>query len=98
MPDGPITLSVTVESRAGDKWAILAVRDAGLGIPASELPHLFERFRRASKLARRFSGTGLGLANARQLVEQHGGTIAIESVEGVGTTVIIALPLANPTP
>src|SRR5262249_5930145 len=76
-------------------WAYLTVRDDGIGIPAGDLPHVFERFRRAENVTGRIAGTGIGLAAARQIVEQHGGTIAVESVEGFGTTVTIWLPLAS---
>jgi PAS domain S-box-containing protein len=75
-------------------WAYLTVRDEGIGIPAGDLPHIFERFRRAENVTGRIAGTGIGLAAARQIVEQHGGAIAVESVEGFGTTVTIWLPLA----
>jgi signal transduction histidine kinase len=74
-------------------WAVLSVEDNGIGIPAADLPHTFERFHRAANVADRFPGTGLGLAGARQIVEQHGGTIAVTSEEGKGTTVTVRLPL-----
>lgn len=79
---------------AGDV-AVLSVRDNGIGIPADDLPRLFERFRRAGNTAGRIAGAGVGLVNVRHLVESHGGTIQIESVEGEGTTVLITLPVAG---
>ena len=85
---------ITVEVAATDGAAVLVVRDPGVGIPAAELPHVFERFRRAGNVADRIAGTGLGLAGARDIVEQHGGSIAVESVEGHGTTFTVRLPLA----
>jgi signal transduction histidine kinase len=72
---------------------VLTVRDEGLGIPASDLPHVFERFHRGSNVER-ISGTGIGLAGAKDIVEQHGGTISVASSEGHGTTVVVRLPLA----
>jgi signal transduction histidine kinase/CheY-like chemotaxis protein len=87
---GDVVISVDVE----DRWAALAVRDDGMGIPASDLPHVFERFHRGSNVAR-LSGTGLGLAGAKDIVEQHGGTISVMSTEGRGTTVVVRLPLAS---
>ncbi len=75
--------------------AVLAVQDQGIGIPAADLPHVFERFYRARNVSGRTPGTGLGLAGARQIVEQHGGTIAVESREGAGSTVTIRLPLGE---
>jgi signal transduction histidine kinase len=74
-------------------WAVLAVRDRGVGIPAADLPHLFERYHRARNVVGRTRGAGIGLHGARQIVEQHGGTIAVESREGQGSTFTVRLPL-----
>ena len=90
---GPITLRVTREEVAG--WASLAVMDDGIGIPAADLPHVFERFRRGANVGQ-VTGTGIGLAGARQIVELHGGTIAVTSQEGRGSTFTVRLPLAGP--
>jgi signal transduction histidine kinase len=88
---GEIVVRVAQE-RAGDQdVAVVQVSDQGLGIPAEDLPHIFERFRRARN-ATEIAGTGLGLAGARQLVEQHGGSIQTESQEGVGSTFTVRLP------
>ena len=84
------------EAAADAAWGLLAVRDTGVGIPASEIPRLFERFFRASNVGDRIRGTGLGLAGARQIVEQHGGEILIQSEEGVGSTFTVRLPLGPP--
>lgn len=87
---------VTVEVRAEgdrDREAVCVVRDEGMGIPASDLPYIFEWFRRAGNVSGRISGTGIGLASARQVVEQHGGTISVESEEGVGSAFTVRLPL-----
>jgi PAS domain S-box-containing protein len=73
----------------------ITVQDRGIGIPAADLPHIFERFHRARNVIGVAEGTGIGLASARMIVEQHGGTIAVESVEGVGTTVSVWLPRRN---
>ena len=89
-PDGGEVL-VTIEQE--DRAAVLAVRDEGIGVPAADLPHIFERFRRGSNVAGRIGGTGIGLAGVRALVEDHGGTIAVESQEGVGSTFTVRLPL-----
>jgi signal transduction histidine kinase len=80
------------ESAAGPE-AVLVVRDEGIGIPAADLPHIFERFRRGLNVVGHIQGTGIGLASARQIVELHGGTIAVESQEGAGSTFTIRLPL-----
>jgi signal transduction histidine kinase/ActR/RegA family two-component response regulator len=73
----------------------IIVQDSGVGIPASFLPHVFDRFRQAdASTTRHFGGLGLGLAIARQLVELHGGTIRAESAGAdLGSTFIVSLPL-----
>ncbi len=90
------TVAVTVECTGGDvhDWARLTIRDHGIGIPPAELTGIFERFSRGSNVTGRIKGAGIGLASVKQIVEQHGGTIAIASVEGQGTTVTMRLPLA----
>jgi PAS domain S-box-containing protein len=74
----------------------LSVSDTGIGIPASFLPHVFDRFsQRDSSTTRAFGGLGLGLAISRQLVELHGGTIrAMSQGEGLGSTFFVDLPLS----
>jgi PAS domain S-box-containing protein len=79
----------------GSAWATVAVRDEGMGIPAAEMPRLFERFYRGTNVSGRTHGTGIGLSGARQIVEQHGGTILVESEEGRGSTFTIRLPLTT---
>ncbi len=72
---------------------VLTVADSGEGIPAADLPYVFDRFWRGDRARHRAEGnTGLGLAIARQLVVAHGGTIAVDSKPGVGTTFTITLP------
>ncbi len=73
---------------------MIAVRDEGIGIPATDLPHIFERFHRGTNVVSHVQGTGIGLASARQIVALHGGTISVESVEGAGATFTVRLPLA----
>ncbi|MBI3978022.1 MAG: PAS domain S-box protein, partial [Chloroflexi bacterium] len=97
---GEITVRIAGEETAAGRWAVLEVRDQGVGIPAVDLPHIFERFYRGTNVAGRIAGTGVGLAGARHIVERHGGTITVESVEGSGSTFTVRLPLDNgrPTP
>jgi signal transduction histidine kinase len=84
---------IVVAVRQDDpQWGILEVRDSGLGIPAADLPHIFEQYFQASNVDH-VSGRGIGLAVVRQIVEQHEGSIAVQSDQGVGTTVSIRLPL-----
>jgi two-component system sensor histidine kinase MprB len=72
----------------------LTVRDHGPGIAAEDLPHIFDRFYRGAE-ARGRPGSGLGLAIVRQVVEQHGGSIAAEAAPGGGTLMRVRLPGAE---
>lgn len=92
---GDITLEVRQEEDPNGPWAALRVSDQGMGIPAADLPRIFTRFHRAGNVIGRISGTGIGLASARQIVEQHGGKITVVSEEGVGSTFTVRLPLAG---
>lgn len=87
-PEGaPVHMELTYV----DCTAIIKVIDHGMGIPAQDLPRMFEPFNRASNVGS-IQGTGLGLAIAKQAVELHGGTIQLESVVGKGSTFTITLP------
>jgi signal transduction histidine kinase len=84
-------VSVTLRT-AGDRVE-LAVRDTGVGIPAGDLPQLFQRFHRVrGARARSHEGSGIGLALVGDLVRLHGGTVRVESAEDVGTTLTVSLP------
>ncbi len=72
----------------------LRVEDSGLGIPPADLPHIFERFYRADKArTREQGGTGLGLSIVKHITQTHGGSVTAESKYGVGTTIIVRLPV-----
>jgi signal transduction histidine kinase len=74
----------------------LRVRDTGTGIPAAELPHVFERFRRVEGAkSRTHEGTGIGLALVLELAKLHGGTIGAQSVEGKGSTFTVSIPAGH---
>ncbi len=90
---GRITMTVRQEERPDGAWGVISVRDEGVGIPAADLPHIFERYRRGTNVAGRIGGTGIGLAGAQQIMIQHGGKITVESEEGHGSTFSVALPL-----
>ncbi len=83
---------ITVSAEARDDEAVISVRDTGVGIPADDVPRIFERFYKADR-ARSGGGTGLGLAIAKHIVQAHDGRIWVESVEGRGSTFYVALPL-----
>lgn len=96
-PDGgDITLTITQEQIEMQPWAVVVIRDSGVGIPANDLPSIFTPFHRANNVSDSFQGVGLGLASVRQIIEQHGGTAIVESAIGQGTTFTIRLPLSAP--
>jgi signal transduction histidine kinase len=80
----------------GEEWAVLTVRDHGIGIPEDDLPDVFGWFRRAGNVTGRITGTGIGLASVALVVEQHGGSVTVESEENVGSTFTVRLPVAPP--
>ena len=90
------TGGITVRLRQDDGGARLTVSDTGTGIPADELPRLFERFSRVRNArGRSGEGSGIGLAMVRELVALHGGSVDVESTPGVGTTFTVTLPMGT---
>jgi PAS domain S-box-containing protein len=90
--EGAISVSMRL---AGDQ-AELAVGDTGIGIPAGDIPHLFERFHRvAGASGRSYEGTGIGLALVQELVRLHGGSVSVASAVGRGSSFTVAIPLGT---
>jgi signal transduction histidine kinase len=85
-------VGVALTSRGGE--AIFTIHDSGIGIPAAEVPLIFEPFRRTEAARGCAPGVGLGLSVARRIVEAHGGRIEVESTPGSGSTFRVHLPLA----
>ena len=93
----PQTAVMVSVLRVGDELQA-RVADHGMGIAATDLPRIFERFYKADRSRASGGGTGLGLAIARHVIEGHGGRIAVESVEHEGATFTITLPIAGTRP
>jgi two-component system sensor histidine kinase BaeS len=88
-PGDQVSLSSSIEGRT----AVLVVADTGPGIPADELPHVFDRLWRGQR-ARAVAGSGIGLAVVRELIAAHGGTVTARSPAGGGATITVRLPLS----
>lgn len=94
-PGGTVTLALSKQ----EGWAILRVSDTGIGIPAQDLPYIFDRFYRVDRArTRQQGGSGLGLSIARWIVQAHGGRIEASSEVGIGTTFTVWLPAVAETP
>jgi two-component system phosphate regulon sensor histidine kinase PhoR len=91
-PNGKISIYGELEQNQ----VILQIKDEGIGIPAVDLPFIFDKFYRASNLTNDASGTGLGLAIVKSIVESHEGRVWVESTVGQGTTFTIVLPIVEP--
>jgi signal transduction histidine kinase len=93
-PDGgEITIGVEEALKENERRAVLWVRDQGIGIPADDLPYVFNRFHRGENVVGKIAGTGIGLAAVREIVERHEGTVSVQSREGEGTIFTVTLPL-----
>ena len=93
-PEGGV---VDVRAASEGAYVAVAVRNSGAGIPAAELPHVFERFYRGRN-SRGLPGNGLGLSLARAIVRAHGGQLAVASTENVSTTFTLLLPAPGEPP
>ena len=95
--------AITFTNNDGKVWVLVesvtghvqvSVKDNGIGIPADDIPHIFDRFFQVeSHLTRRHTGMGLGLSVAKTMIEMHGGRIWVDSVEGKGSTFSFLLPV-----
>lgn len=84
--------TITVSSREDSGWVRVSIRDTGCGIPAEHLPNVKKKFYKANQLVR---GSGIGLAVADEIARLHGGSLDIQSQEGVGTMVTFSLPTCS---
>ncbi|MCK4586491.1 MAG: hybrid sensor histidine kinase/response regulator, partial [Gammaproteobacteria bacterium] len=92
--DGSVRLDVTKETEQEDDWVVFSVTDTGIGISKDKQEDLWSEFTQAnSSTTREYGGTGLGLAISKRFCEMMGGTIILESEEGVGSIFRIRLPL-----
>ncbi|MBI5646265.1 MAG: hypothetical protein HY962_04975 [Ignavibacteriae bacterium] len=90
--------SVTLSLSTSDGYAFVSIKDTGIGIPAHELPRIFDRFYRVDpEHTKGRSGTGLGLFIVQWIVATHGGEILVDSTAGAGSEFIIKLPLGDTT-
>ena len=88
--------SIEVSARREGEFVRVAVRDNGMGIAAEDMPRLFSRFYRVdNSLTREIGGTGLGLSIVKSIVEMQGGTVAVESQPGAGSTFAFTVPIAS---
>ncbi len=90
---GIVAINVRRETSNNASSAVVTIADRGMGIPAADLPYIFDRYRRGSNVVGKVSGSGIGLASTQQIVDQHGGAITVESTEGTGSTFTLTLPL-----
>ncbi len=87
---------ITVELLAENDFAVLKVKDTGLGIPEMELPKMFERFHRVQNVTgRTYEGTGIGLSLIKELVHMHQGTIQVESKLNEGSVFTVKIPFGK---
>ena len=91
---GSIKVSTDIVKKQEDTWLKVSFKDHGPGISAEDLPHVFDHFYRADKSRdRKSGGSGIGLAIVKQLVENHGGQVTVESVLGTGCVFHVLLPV-----
>jgi signal transduction histidine kinase len=87
--------SVTLKAETTDHQALISVQDNGPGIPAKDIPFLFKRFGKLYRPNEETHGTGVGLALAKHIIDQHGGDIMVQSQVGEGSTFTIRIPIIS---
>jgi signal transduction histidine kinase len=88
---------IVLETQIKSTRALISIRDNGVGIPAEDLPYIFNKFFRSRTDATKdIEGTGLGLAIVQSIVENHGGQITVQSKPGEGTIFFVSLPFETP--
>jgi two-component system, OmpR family, phosphate regulon sensor histidine kinase PhoR len=94
---GRVDVAVALSTDSdGAETVQIRVTDTGMGIPARDRPHVFDKFYRVkNKATSEIAGTGLGLAITKSIVEAYGGRISVQSLEGAGTTFVVELVLAQ---
>ncbi len=88
---------VDISGWVENDYAVVTIKDYGIGIPPDEVQHVFDKFFRAST-ARTIEGTGLGLCFSKKIIDLHGGDISLSSELNVGSTVTVCLPIEGKTP
>ncbi len=92
-PGGVISVELETAADNGRRWAVLRVRDDGVGISERDMPYIFDRLFQGSNATGMSNGQGIGLAMAAQIAQQHGGTILADSAPGQGATFTVWLPM-----
>lgn len=87
--------SIAVAVKQEDACAVVSVADQGIGVPARDLPSIFEPFHRARNTVGKIPGTGIGLAAVRSIIAEHRGIVTVTSQEGTGSTFTVRLPLSE---
>ena len=87
--------TIVIRGQLQQNQTILQVTDNGIGIPSKDIPHIFDKFYRASNVNAEINGTGLGLAIVKSIVEKHQGRIWVDSIPGDGSTFTVVLPFSN---
>jgi signal transduction histidine kinase len=93
---GAVEVTTSLDRQKDVEWAVLIVRDSGVGIPSEDLDRVFNWFYRSHNVAGSFPGSGIGLAASRHVIQRLNGSITVESTEGRGSTFTVRLPITGP--